>query len=224
MSEITPQGDVKQDAKAAGARGFDIHTQQVAKVYAKAFIGAAQSSGQLTEVVSELDSLMDDVLLANPEFAKILGSNFISHEDKTGILDRVLGSQASKTMLAFLKVLSAHGRLGALSAVRQEVRRLYQVLQGEVEVLVQAAFPLDQTLSQSISDSLRKILGKEPKLKIETNPKLLGGLVVRVGDTVYDGSVANQLSQLKTRLIDRTVEEIETRRDRFLSESGSPNA
>jgi F-type H+-transporting ATPase subunit delta len=57
-----------------------------------------------------------------------------------------------------------------------------------------------------------------------TDPKLLGGLVVRVGDTVYDGSVATQLSHLRTRLIDRTVEEIETQRERFLSESGSANA
>jgi len=203
---------------------FDIDTQQVAKIYAKGLIGAAEASGQTAEIVAEFESLMDDVLYAHPEFAKILSSNFIGHDEKVGILDRVLGKQASTTMLAFLKVMSAHGRLDCLQAVRLEVKRLSQELLGEIEVLVQAAFPLDQTLSQSLTDSLRKLLGKEPKVKFETNANLVGGLVVRVGDTVFDGSVATQLAQLKTRLVDRTVEVIETQRDRFLSEGGSSSA
>ena len=203
---------------------FDIDTQQVAKVYAKALIGAAEGAGKTDALVAELDSLVSDVLNKNPELERILSSNFIAHEEKVGILDRVFGKQASPMLLDFLKVLSNHGRLDSLRAVKAEVQHLHQALRGQVEVSVQSATALDQAATESLTDSLRKLLGKEPKLKMSTDPKLLGGLVVRVGDTVYDGSVATQLSQLRTRLIDRTVEEIETRRERFLSESGSASA
>lgn len=203
---------------------FDIDTQQVAKVYAKAFVGAAETAGKTDSAVTELSSLISDVLDKNSELERILASSFISQEEKAGILDRVFGKQASPMLLAFLKVLSNHGRLNCLRAVRVEVERLYQALRGQVEVTVQSATPLDAAMSKGLVESLRKLLGKEPKLKMLTDPKLLGGLVVRVGDTVYDGSVATQLSHLRTRLIDRTVEEIETRRERFLSESGSASA
>jgi len=203
---------------------FDIDTQQVAKVYAKAFVGAAETAGKTDIAVTELSSLISDVLDKNSELERILASSFISQEEKAGILDRVFGKQASPMLLAFLKVLSNHGRLNCLRAVRVEVERLYQALRGQVEVTVQSATPLDAAMSKGLVESLRKLLGKEPKLKMLTDPKLLGGLVVRVGDTVYDGSVATQLSHLRTRLIDRTVEEIETRRERFLSESGSASA
>ena len=203
---------------------FDIDTQQVAKVYAKALIGAAEGAGHTDALVAELGSLISDVLDKNPELERILASNFIAHEEKVGILDRVFGKQASPMLLAFLKVLSNHGRLDCLRAVKAEVQKLHEALRGQVEVTVHSATALDQAATKNLADSLRKLLGKEPKLKMSTDPKLLGGLVVRVGDTVYDGSVATQLSQLRTRLIDRTVEEIETRRERFLSESGSASA
>jgi F-type H+-transporting ATPase subunit delta len=203
---------------------FDIDTQQVAKVYAKALVGAAEAAGQTDVLARELNSLLSDVLDKNPELERILASNFLAHEEKEGILERVFGKQASPTFMAFLNVLSKHGRLDCLRAIEAEVQKLHEALRGQVEVVVQSALPLDSAGTKNLTDSLRKLLGKEPKLKSITDPRLLGGLVVRVGDTVYDGSVATQLSHLRTRLIDRTVEEIETQRERFLSESGSANA
>ena len=203
---------------------FDIGAQQVAKVYAKALIGAAENAGQTDKLVAELNSLVQDVLDKHPEFEQILSSKFVGHEEKSGMLERVFGQQASELLLSFLKVLSKRGRLDCLRAVRWQVKHLHDALRGRAEVSVRSASALDDKMIEELTHSLRQLLGKEPRLKLETDPQLLGGLVVRVGDTVYDGSVATQFKQLRDRLIDRTVEEIETRRERFLSESGSASA
>jgi len=204
-------------AAASRESVLDITAQQVAAVYAKAFLGAAESAGNVDSLVEELDSLVDDVLAKFPEFEKLLASQFVSHEERCALLDRVLGGRAQETMLAFLKVLSAHDRLNLLRAIRKAVRNQYNEMRGRREVLVTTAVELDDQLRSELEAQLRRMLKLEPHLTIATDPSLLGGAIVRVGDTVYDGSVATRLRQLRTQAIDRTVEQIETSRERFLS-------
>ena len=80
---------------------------------------------------------------------------------------------------------------------------------------VTTAAPVDDALAERIVKTVRPLLDGEPVLKRAVDPKLIGGIVVRVGDTVYDGSIASQLKNVRQQMIDRSAHEIQSRRDRF---------
>ena len=191
----------------------DVGSQHVATVYAKAFLGAAENAGQADSLVVELDSLVRDVLEKHPDFQRVLASEFISAEAKEGILDRVLAGRCSPLLLVFLKVLGKHGRLDCLRAIRAQVEHLHHQMRARLEVAVRAPRPLDNALRAELSTAIRRMFAAEPVLSVVTDPALLGGLVVRVGDTVYDGSVVTRLARLRAQMIDKTVERIETSRE-----------
>ena len=195
---------------------LNISAQQIARVYAEAFLDAAQSAGKIDVLAEEFDSFITEVLDRHPELERVLGSLLISHEEKTGILDRVLAGQASSELLVFLKVVSQHDRLDCLRSIRHEVHMLYNQRQGKVDVSVRTASPLTDETQQVIVDRLSKMLGSEPILEAITDPSMLGGVVVRVGDTVLDGSLSTQLRHLRSHIIERNVEQIQSNRDRFV--------
>jgi F-type H+-transporting ATPase subunit delta len=204
-----------RDARTAAEIEADVSVEHVAGVYAEAFLGAAGSAGLTESLLAELDSLLADVLDPFPQFDQMLASAFISHEEKVGILDRTLGDQASPLLLNFLKVVSRHGRLDCLRAIHRQAHELYDRMRGRVRVRVSTATSLPGELAASLAEQLRQLLGGEPIVEEVVDPGLIGGVVVRVGDTVYDGSIASQLENVRQRMIQRTAHEIQTRRDRF---------
>jgi F-type H+-transporting ATPase subunit delta len=210
-----------QPSPSAHATVLDTSAMQVAGVYAKALLGAGESAGQTGALVTELDSLVVDVLDPLPKLDQVLASRMVAHEDKVRILDTALGGRASALMLNFLKVLSAHGRLNIVRAIRQAVREQFDQMQGRVRVKVRTATPLDDALAARIAHTVRTALGGEPILERETDPSLIGGVVLRIGDKVYDASVSTQLEQMRTQMINRSIHEIQSRRDRFGHPAGN---
>jgi len=205
----------QQETREAAAILADVGAEHVAALYAEAFLGAAKASGRPDALVGQLDSLVADVLDRFPELEKTLASAVIAHEEKEGILDRVLGGQADPLVLSFLKVVSSRGRLDCLRAIHRQVHAAYERMQGQVRVRVTTAAPVDGALAQRIADALRPMLPGEPVLEQVVEPGLIGGIVVRVGDTVYDASIATQLENLRQQMVDRSAHEIQSRRDRF---------
>lgn len=197
------------------AASADIGKQQVASVYAKALVGAAEKSGKLNEVLSELDSLVDDVLVKFPGFEQTLASPRLSSQEKGEIIDRVLGDKASTDLLTFLKVLSRHERLNCLREVRLEAQRLQDQLHNRVAVTVTTAQPLTDQQRDQIVDALQTKLSSEISLSQQVDDNIIGGIVVRVGDTVVDGSVRNQLQQMRSQAVKRVVEQIHDNNEKF---------
>ena len=200
---------------------FDIGSQKLAGVYAKALLDAAQSTGETAAVMDELNSLVADVLAANPRLETILGSRLIAPEEKHAMLDRLFGKSASKLFLNFLKILADKERLDILRAIQQEARSLHDAMRGLIEVEVITAGPLDEQLASQMNEQLRRLTGGTPRLVARQDPDLIGGVVLRVGDTIYDGSLATQLKRIRTEMIDRSVHEIQSRRDRFRDSGGN---
>ena len=199
----------------------DVRAQQIAGIYAKAFLGAAKSAGQLEEWVAELDGFVRDVLNELPQFTTLLATSLVKHPQRIGILDRVLAGRVSGPFLDFLKVLSKHDRLGVLREIQREVRIQYNALLGRVPVRVSTATPLSSADTEKLVPALRALLKGEPEVETVVDLALIGGLVLRIGDTVYDGSVARQLEQVREQMINRSVHEIQSRRDSFRTASGN---
>jgi F-type H+-transporting ATPase subunit delta len=203
------------------ATALDTSAMQVAGVYAKAFLNAGQAAGQTGALVTELESLVVDVLDRLPRLDQLLSSGMVAHDDKVRIIDQALRGRASPIMLNFLKVLSAHGRLNIVRPIRKAVLDQFDKLQGRVRVKVQTAAPIDDSLAARIAHTVRTALGGEPILERQIDPALIGGVVLRIGDTVYDASISTQLEQMRTQMINRSIHEIQSRRDRFGHSEGN---
>jgi len=216
-----PEDLSARHARLASEIEPDLGAEQVAAVYAEALLGAAQQAGQTEALLEEFDSLLSDVLDRFPAWEQILASAQVSHEEKVGILDRTLGGRASPLLLNFFKVVSRHGRLDCLRPIHRHVHALYDRARGRVHVRLATAQPIPDALAERITQRLREVLHGEPVLERVDQPELIGGAVLRIADTVYDGSVANQLDNLRQQMIERSVHEIQSRRDRFRYPAGN---
>jgi F-type H+-transporting ATPase subunit delta len=210
-----------EHARNAARLEADVSIEHIAEVYARAFLDAAEGARQTQALVDEFDSLLADVLDRYPKFEAIVSSTMISREDVSAALDRVLGRMASPLMLNFLKVLSRHGRLDCLRVIHRRLHALYDALQNRVRISLTTAVPLSPELGSRIRIALRGKLEGEPILDLKTDPAIIGGAVLRLGDSVYDASIANQLEILRQQMMDRSANEIQSRRNRFRNQTGN---
>ena len=209
-----------ESAHGEKSKAVDVGAQRIAATYAKSFLGAAHKSDQIEGLVDELSSVAA-ALSQFPRLEAVFGSALVSEDEKKQIVDRVFGGKLSPLVLDFLKVLARHGRLDLSRAVYDEVQKLFDIERGRVRVDVVTATPLERGASENLQASLRRILGGEPQVAAAVQPELIGGVVLRVGDTVYDGSVARQLHQVREQMINRSVHEIQSRRDRIRHSGGN---
>jgi F-type H+-transporting ATPase subunit delta len=194
---------------------FDDATRHVARIYAEAFLNAAEKRGQATEMLEELETLVTEVLARDPAFELFLDSPAVSRERREVILRNVFADRADELFVNFLLVLNTHDRLGLLRAIAFAYRTLHDQRAGRVPVEVESAVSLTDEQQEQLRQQLRHSLQKEPVLHLRINPDLLGGLVVRVGDRVYDASVRARLDTIYHQLIKRSSYEIQSRRDHF---------
>jgi F-type H+-transporting ATPase subunit delta len=176
---------------------FDSEEQHVGEVYAKALLSAAATQHQVDEVVDQLESLVTDVLDRNPKLDIVLCNPKTSSESKWLLLDRVFGGRMHGTLLNFLKVVGKRQRWNAIRAIQMSASKLRDEMVGRVQVHVAVPQPLDAVSRSALTEKLKSVLKKDVRLDVTVDPELVGGLVIRVGDTVYDGSIDGQLRSLR---------------------------
>ena len=211
----------ERDARAAAQIEADVGVEHIADVYAKALLGAARNAEQLAAIVEEFDDLLVEVLDKFPKLETILASALVSVREKYGVIDRTLGGRASTLMIGFLKIVARHGRLDCLRAIHHQTHVIYDKMRKRIHVELTTAVPVEADEVRRIVDDLREKIDGEPVLEQHIDPELIGGAVIRVGDVVYDGSIANQLKQLRQRMSQRSANEIQGRRDRFRYSAGN---
>ena len=197
----------------------DPSARSIAMVYAVALLDAAQSAG----VEQPLDEFKDliSAVQSNPEFESLLSSPMLNRDDKQALIERTLKPRCSEFLGNFLTVLARHDRLNLLGTVLHEATQEQENRSGRQRVLVRSAVELSSTQIESIRTQLRAAMSIDPIVVPQVEPALLGGLILQVQDTIYDGSVATRLKNLTQRLRDRYVHEIQSGRDRFSSSEGN---
>jgi len=188
---------------------------EVARSYAEALLNVAGRDNEVDAVLDELDAIGTDVLQAHPKFAELLTSPLIPAREKDEILTRTFEGRALPTVVRFLRVLNRRGRLGTFGPIARTARAIWDLRQNRRPVLVRSAVALDENQVGHLRDRLTNMLDATPILQLEVDPSLIAGLVVQVGDDVYDASARNRLEQLRQRLIEGKTHEIQSRRDRF---------
>ena len=171
----------------------------IARRYAQAFKEEADSLG-ITEKVDADVALVRASLVESRELRQVFESPVVSREKKSAIVKALFQERVDPTTLRFLLLMIAKRREDIFSQVGQAYAELRDEQLGIVDVSVRIARPMDETEEKELQRSIENMIGKRARLNIQMDSSLLGGLVVRVGDTLYDGSVSNQLKSLREKL------------------------
>jgi F-type H+-transporting ATPase subunit delta len=197
----------------------DPSARSIAMVYAVSFLDAAKASG-VENPLGEFGEVLH-ALNSQPEFLELLSSAVLNLDAKQGLIERTLKPRCSEFLGHFLTVLAKHDRLDLLSTIFDEATQEFERRSGQQRVLVRSAVALSPSQLDSIRSQLKAALSKDPIVIPQVEPALLGGLIIQVQDTIYDGSVATRLTNLKQRLRERYVHEIQSGRNRFSSPEGN---
>jgi len=193
----------------------DVGAERLAKVYAQAILDAAEKAGCRRETLEELRGLATDVLPKVPGAVRVFASPRVSTEEKEAMIDAICGGRVRPTTLHALHVLARHDRLGLLGQVVDAAGRLADERDGLRRAEFITAVPLGEPERQTLLAEVSAALGLRLAPTFTVDPDLLGGLIVRVEDTVHDHSVATSLRHLGDRLKQRSIHEIQYRRDRL---------
>lgn len=176
---------------------FDSEGQHVGEVYAKALLQSAAAANKVDLVVDQLESFVRDVLDKNAKFELVLSNPKTSTEDKIGMVDRVFGKSMDSIVLNFLKVICRRNRLQHLRPIASAAVALRDEWAGRLQVHVTTSAEMSEASKTALQSKLKNTFNKDVRLLTKVDPSILGGLVVRIGDTVYDGSVDGQLKALR---------------------------
>ena len=173
---------------------------EVSRRYAKALVEIAEKQGLLDQVGDQLSTLAG--ALDHPELRRVLLNPRFSRQARTSILENIMDSSGSgELMRKFGRLLSAKDRISDLPGIAQQYQALADESRGRVRAQVRAAFELSVEFQEELRVKLSEITGKEVLLEVEKDESLIGGLVCRMGGIVMDGSIKNQLKNLRENLI-----------------------
>ena len=194
---------------------FDTDQQQLGETYAKALLGLSDKPKQVDTYVDQLSNVAQ-VVNDLPKLKAIFESPQIGADKKAKLIEKSFG-KLDKKVVNFLKVLSRNGRFNCLAATAVSAEKLRDEAAGRIQGELTTASEVDQAAIDRIAKGLSKVVGQEVKLTSKVDAKVIGGMVIRIGDTVYDGSVVNQLAQIRTKAVQKASDAIREKLDRFAS-------
>lgn len=172
----------------------------VDRVYAGALLEMAREQGRLDEVADEVDQLAE-LMRAEPGLRRLLASPAVARHERASSIERIFKGNLSDTLYNFLQVLNQRGRLDKLPSISQTFADMVAQERGLIEVDIFVPERLEASLANDVAARIGKALGKETVLHQYVDPSLIGGLKIRVGDRLIDGSVATQLKHMRRQLV-----------------------
>lgn len=173
----------------------------VARRYARALFEIGVSKGLYEVYAGELDALAA-TYSGSAELRQTLENPVFRLDQRRNILEKVLPHVApSREVRTFALLLLERRRVTALPAIARAYRDLVDAKLGRVQATVTSARPLDPATQASVQRALEKRTGRKVVITTSVDPALMGGIVARVGDQVFDGSLRTRLDTLRTRIL-----------------------
>ncbi|MBX3363205.1 MAG: ATP synthase F1 subunit delta [Phycisphaeraceae bacterium] len=190
----------------------------VAHTYARAFVELAESRGGQTQVEECLGELETIVELARQDakFSEFLSSRVLPLDKRSTSLERIFSGRVHDVTHRFLQVLNEKGRLAHLPAIVAAIDMLVQERYGRIEVDVYTAAPIDASELRAIRDKLSATLQKDVVVHPYVETSMLGGVKMRIGDQLIDGSLSTRLRKLRDRLTHEGAASVRSRASRIL--------
>ncbi|MCU1241798.1 MAG: synthase delta subunit [Candidatus Acidoferrum typicum] len=175
--------------------------KSVSLQYANALADIALTQGAAEAVTQELTGF-SALYAESAELRNFLSSPAVTKEAKHRVIEKLLGRVGgSKIVRNFLLVVVDHQRAHFLPEIVAAFQQVVRQRQGITEAQVSSAVELNDPQKAELESTLGRLTGKRVEAKFSLEPELLGGAVVRVGDTVYDGSLRSRLNELRARLV-----------------------
>ena len=175
--------------------------QALARRYAAALADVVMARGESREVREEL-AAWESMTQSNPQLLEVFRHPTIPHEQKRAVLnDLIARARVRPTTANFLQVLLQNHRLADLSEVNRQFVQELDRRSNVVTAQVTTARPLPQDAQESLRAKLSQMTGRSVRLEFEVDDSLIGGVVTRIGSTLYDGSVRGQLEQVKRKML-----------------------
>ncbi len=171
----------------------------VGRRYAMALYEIAKAQDKVADFAKDCD-LIASTLKASRELLNAVKSPIINQEKKVNLLKAVFSGKVGKQIENALALLVQKGRAAIIPDVMKEFQAILNEQSGIVTARVESAVPLSEAEKQAIAQKLEGVIGKTIRIENVVNPALIGGLTVRIGDTVIDGSVKHKLERLKEEL------------------------
>lgn len=174
--------------------------QTVARRYATALADVVMARGEAQEVQRELTA-WETMMQSNEQLLEVFRNPTIPYEQKRKVLNALIARASVRPTTAnFLQVLLQNQRLADLNEVNKRFAQILDERSGVVSAEVTTARPVPQASQNALRTKLTSLTGKNVRLSFTTDEELIGGIVTRIGSTIYDGSVRNQLQQVKERM------------------------
>jgi F-type H+-transporting ATPase subunit delta len=196
------------------------HTDALSGVYARSLYELAEEAGgrdKILEIADEIEQVCE-LSRGDRGFREFLGSPIVDRGRRGDALRGIFRERVTDLLLRFLLVLNARGRLGHLEAIGNAYDRLVHEAFGRVEVDVFTPGRLEQSQIETLKKRVGAALGKEPVVYAYTDPAMIGGLKLRIGDQLIDGSVAARLRRMRHRFLTTGGAAISAKFDRILEE------
>ena len=181
--------------------GFKPLPAVIANRYAKALASLANTQKDTRNIQKELERFRS-LLHGNAELRQVLVSPAISLQKRKAVLEAVISRlKLTKISANFLQVLLDHSRIEILEEILVTFKHLSDNLLGVVHVEIQTADPLTEKQQKALQKCFEKKTSRKVRLVVSQDSTLLGGVVARVGSTVYNGSLKNELALLSEQLV-----------------------
>jgi ATP synthase F1 delta subunit len=172
--------------------------EEIARVYARSLFEVAQEHDKLDDVREQIGQLAD-ALSESRELQTFFFSPYFSTEEKKQGLDKAL-SGADEIVTNFLAVLIENHRTPALMRIRRELDHMWQEVHQLLPVQITSAIELDEAVTKQIGEEIGRQTGRKVELTSTVDPDVLGGLVVRVGNSILDASIRTRLERLRKQV------------------------
>jgi len=166
----------------------------IARNYAEALFAAGVEYSPVLDAVA-------GAIQADERIATVLHSPRVSKTAKSQILERALKGEAPREFVRFLQAVVRRGRQNLLGEIAQEYQGLLDEKLNRVHAGVTLSSEADARMQKQVVERLAKALGRDVRAYFRSDPRILGGVVVRVGDRIYDGSVRRRLTALQRRML-----------------------
>ena len=179
-----------------------MRNETIARNYAEVLLALAQKAGNDLAGWGQMIGDLADAIRTDLRFRRFLESPQVSGEEKNAILARALGSAATpRTFVRFVHTLVNNRRQMLIPEIAAEYQNLVDEAEGRLHADVTVARPSTPDEARVIAEQLTRALGKRVVPHVRVNPAIIGGVVVRIGDTIMDGSVRRRLSRLRNQLV-----------------------
>ncbi|GJG85332.1 ATP synthase subunit delta [Gemmatimonadetes bacterium T265] len=199
-AQALPAGADERAAQAPARLGSSARAETVSRNYAETLLALARRAGDVAGWGRMAQEIVD-ALNADPRLRLYLESPRVTAEHKTAMLARAFQDRYPRLFVRFFQTLVTKGRQRLLGEVVAEYQALVDEAEGRVHAQVTLAAAPSEADRAALAASLSRVLGKQVMPHVRVDPAILGGVVVRVGDTVMDGSVRKRLATLRRSLM-----------------------